>query len=254
MAPKFKAVLFDLGGTLIYFDGAWHEVMQSATQELMDHLTRQGFKLDAPVFLDEFRRRLEEYYIQREAEFIEYTTTRILRDMLASLGYTEVTPEILAPALEKLYAVSQAHWKPEPDALPTLKTLKDAGLRLAVISNAGDDADVQTLVNNAGLRPYLDFALSSAACGIRKPNPRIFEIALEHWNLPREEVVMVGDTLGADILGARNAGLTSVWLTRRADTPANHDHLDTIKPDATIATLADLPAKLSINLIPAAKS
>lgn len=254
MAPKFKAVLFDLGGTLIYFDGAWHEVMQSATQGLMDYLTGKGFKLDAPVFLDEFKRRLEEYYIQREAEFIEYTTARILRDMLASLGYAEATPELLAPALEKLYAVSQAHWKPEPDALPTLKTLKDAGLRLAVISNAGDDTDVQTLVNNAGLRPYLDFALSSAACGIRKPNPRIFEIALEHWALPRAAVVMVGDTLGADILGAHNAGLTSVWLTRRADTPANHDHLDTIKPDATIATLAELPAKLSIDLIPAAKS
>jgi len=254
MAPKFKAVLFDLGGTLIFFDGAWHDVMQSATQELMDHLTRQGFKLDAPVFLDEFRRRLEEYYIQREAEFIEYTTVRILRDMLVSLGYTEVTPEMLAPALEKLYAVSQAHWKSEPDAEPTLKILRNAGLRLAVISNAGDDADVQALVNNSGLRPYLDFALSSAACGIRKPNPRIFEIALEHWNLPREDVVMVGDTLGADILGARNAGLTSVWLTRRAGTPANRDHLDTIQPDITIATLTELPTFLNISQISEVKS
>ncbi|MCL5429817.1 MAG: HAD family hydrolase, partial [Chloroflexi bacterium] len=119
-----------------------------------------------------------------------------------------------------------------------------SGMRLAVVSNAGDDADVQTLVNNSGLRPYLDFALSSAACGIRKPNPRIFEIALEHWRLPRKDVVMVGDTLGADILGARNAGLTSIWLTRRADTPANRDHLDTIKPDVTITTLTELPELL----------
>lgn len=253
MVMKFKAVLFDLGGTLIFFDGAWNEVMQSATQELIDHLTAQGFSLDAPTFLDEFRRRLEEYYIQRETEFIEYTTARILRDLLVNLGYPEVTPEMLAPALEKLYAVSQAHWKPEADAVSTLKILKDGGLRLAVISNAGDDADVQTLVNNSGLRSYLDFVLSSAACGIRKPNPRIFEIALEHWVLAREEVVMVGDSLGADILGARNAGLASLWLTRRADTPANRDHLDTIQPDATIATLAELPAKISSNLVSAAK-
>lgn len=244
MTTKFKAVLFDLGGTLIYFDGAWHEVMQAANRELLAQLTRLDFRLDARSFLDEFQQRLEEYYVQREAEFIEYTTARILRDMLASLGYKDVTPEMLAPALERLYAVSQAHWKPEPDAAPILKALREAGLRLAVISNAGDDADVQTLVNNAGLRPYLDFALSSAACGIRKPNPRIFEIALERWKLPREDVVMVGDTLGADILGARNAGLTSVWLTRRADTTANRDHLDTIKPDATIVTLAELPELL----------
>jgi len=242
-----KAVLFDLGGTLIYFDGAWHEVMQSANQELLAHLNQQGFKSDRHSFLDEFQQKLEEYYTQREAEFIEYTTARILRDMLSDLGYTDVTPEMLAPALEKLYAVSQAHWKPEPDAQSTLEALRDSGLRLAVVSNASDDADVQTLVNNAGLRPYLDFVLSSAACGIRKPNPRIFEIALEHWRLPREGVAVVGDTLGADILGAQNAGLTSIWLTRRADTPANRDHLDTIKPDATIATLADLPAMLGIS-------
>ena len=243
---KFKAVLFDLGGTLIYFDGAWHEVMQSAMQELLDHLYKQGFKLNAPVFLEQFRRELEEYYIQREAEFVEYTTARILRDMLADLGYREVTPEMLAAALKRLYAVSQAHWKPEEDAQSTLKTLHDSGMRLAVVSNAGDDADVQTLVNNSGLRPYLDFALSSAACGVRKPNPRIFEIALEHWGLRREDVVMVGDTLGADILGAQNAGLASIWLTRRADTPANRDHLDTIKPNARIATLAELPKLLEI--------
>lgn len=246
MTSKFKAVLFDLGGTLIYFDGAWHEVMQSATQELLGQLRKQGFKLEEPFFLDEFKRRLEEYYIQREAEFIEYTTARILRDMLFNLGHKEVTPEMLAPALKRLYAVSQAHWKPEADAESTLKALHGAGLRLAVVSNAGDDADVQTLVNNAGLRPYIDFALSSASCGIRKPNPRIFDIALEHWGLPPEEVVMVGDTLGADILGARNAGLASVWLTRRADTQANRDHLDTIKPDATITTLAELPELLRV--------
>lgn len=164
--------------------------------------------------------------------------------MLAGFGHKDVTLEMLAPALERLYAVSQAHWKPEADAETTLKALHGDGYRLAVISNAGDDADVQTLVNNAGLRPYLDFVLSSAACGIRKPNPRIFEIALERWGLSLDDVVMVGDTLGADILGARNAGLSSVWLTRRSDTPANRDHADTIKPDATIETLAELPTLL----------
>jgi 2-haloalkanoic acid dehalogenase type II len=241
MANKFKAVLFDLGGTLVHFDGAWHEVMQAATVQLLEHLQGLGFKLDGESFLNEFQQRLEEYYVQREAEFIEYTTARILRDMLFNLGNKEVTIEMLAPALERLYAVSQAHWKPEPDADKTLKMLKQAGLQLAVISNAGDDADVQTLVNNSGLRPYLDFALSSAACGIRKPNPLIFKIALEQWALHREDVIMVGDTLGADILGARNAGITSVWITRRADTPANRDHLDTIKPDFTISALAELP-------------
>ena len=56
---------------------------------------------------------------------------------------------------------------------------------------------------------------------------------------------MVGDKLGADILGARNAGIYSIWMTRRADIPANRDHEDTIKPDVSINSLQELPALLS---------
>jgi len=86
--------------------------------------------------------------------------------------------------------------------------------------------------------------LSSAACGIRKPNPRIFQIALERWHLASSEAVMVGDTLGADILGARNAGIYSIWITRRADKPGNRDHASTIQADDQIKSLADLPERL----------
>jgi putative hydrolase of the HAD superfamily len=115
---------------------------------------------------------------------------------------------------------------------------------MGLISNASDDADVQRLVDNAGIRGYFDFVLSSAACGIRKPNPSIFNIGLEHWRLAPREAVMVGDTLGADILGARNAGIYGIWVTRRADRPANRDHAGTIQPDGQIETLAELPEKL----------
>ncbi len=244
MKHAIQAVLFDLGGTLIYFDGNWAEVAETANRELYLHLQKQGLQVDAEHFLGELRVRLQEYYRQRDTEFIEYTTLRVLRSLLADLGYPHLAEDGLAPALKKLYAVSQAHWKLEEDALPTLEKLRSAGFRMGVISNAADDADVQTLVDNAGIRGYLDFVLSSAACGIRKPNPRIFEIALEHWRLSPGEAVMVGDTLGADILGARNAGLYAIWITRRADKPANRDHAGTIQPNARIGTLAELPSLL----------
>ena len=55
---------------------------------------------------------------------------------------------------------------------------------------------------------------------------------------------MVGDKLGADILGAKNAGIFAIWVTRYADTPANRDHLDTIQPDAVIPSIKELPALL----------
>jgi putative hydrolase of the HAD superfamily len=97
------------------------------------------------------------------------------------------------------------------------------------------------LVDEAELRPYFEVILSSAALGIRKPHPRIFEIALEALETQPSRAAMIGDTLGADILGANNAGMFSIWVTRRADVPANRAHSDTIKPDAVIRALGELP-------------
>ncbi len=103
---------------------------------------------------------------------------------------------------------------------------------------------MQRLIDNAGLRRWFDPILVSAAVGVRKPNPRIFEMALTQWGLAPAEAAMVGDTLGADVLGAQMAGLRSVWLASRADAPANAAHRHTIQPDATIYDLGELPAAL----------
>ncbi|MCW5877295.1 MAG: HAD family hydrolase [Anaerolineales bacterium] len=245
MVSEIKAVIFDLGGTLIYSDQAWPDLMQTAMQELLNYLQDQGLSIKTDRFLKEFDARLQAYYVQRDAEFVEYTTAHVLRTLLADMDQPALTEVQMTTALRQLYAVSQAHWQPEEDALPTLDRLQATGCRMGIISNASDDADVQTLVDKAGLRSYMDFVLSSAACGIRKPNPLIFQTGLDEWGLAPAQVAMVGDTLGADILGARNAGLYSIWITRRADKAANRDHADTVQPDAVIATLAELPGLLS---------
>jgi FMN phosphatase YigB (HAD superfamily) len=79
---------------------------------------------------------------------------------------------------------------------------------------------------------------------MRKPNPALFEMVLRAWSLAPQDVVMVGDTLGADILGAQNAGIHQVWLTTDADTPANRAHAGTIIPEAVASTLAEVPSVL----------
>ena len=242
--PKIKALLFDLGDTLMYFDGAWPEVMQRADRELLAALLQSGIDLDETRFLALFRQRLNEYYEQRESEFIEYTTAYVLGNVLGELGHPEVETGFIERALESLYRVTQQHWLVEDDAVATLTILRAAGYLIGYVSNAGNDADVQQHVDRGDLRRFADFVLSSAACGVRKPNPRIFEIALANWDIDPKNVAMIGDTLGADILGARNAGLYSIWVTRRADTPGNRDHADTIHPDAKIEKLSDLPALL----------
>jgi HAD superfamily hydrolase (TIGR01662 family) len=236
----FDALLFDLGNTLIYFDGDRPQVFAQADAELLHHLKLAGLNLEGEAFLKDFRTRLNEYFTERESAFIEYTTAHILRTLLADWGYAQVPAGLIRSVLRAMYAVSEAHWQLEADTIPTLSFLCKEGYRLGIISNASDDDNVLALVDKAGIRQYFDLILSSAAVGIRKPNPRIFNLALENWAIPPSRVAMIGDTLGADILGAKNAGLFSIWLTRRADVPANRAHADTLQSDAVISTLSEL--------------
>lgn len=238
---RFDAILFDLGDTLIYYDGDWPEVFARARQAMLISLQSFGVEV-GQEFLDDFHDRMQAYYLEREAEFIEYTTHHILRVTLDDWGFEDTPDEVLLAALAGFHSVTQTSWYPEEDALSTLQELGQMGYRLAMVSNAADDANTQVLVDKLGARPYVEFVLSSAAQGIRKPNPQIFISALNQMGVAPERAVMVGDTLGADILGAHNAGMFAVWVTRRADRPANRAHAATIQPDARVDRLIELPA------------
>ncbi|MCB2178453.1 HAD family hydrolase [bacterium] len=239
-----KGILFDLGNTLLHFDGDVAEMVANADQALAQSLIQSGLALDKAHFVKEFRHRLSTYHLEREIDFIEHTTRRILQQVLSDFGFLDVPDAIITEGLKKLYFVSQTHWIPEVDAIPTLAALRQSGLKLGIISNAGDDADVQHLVDKAEIRPYFDFIITSAAVGCRKPDRSIFELALNKWGFSPDETVMVGDTLHADILGANQVEIFSVWITRRANRPDNNANRATITPDATIPTLAELPALL----------
>jgi len=241
---RFTTVLFDLGSTLIYFDGDWMETMEQAVHELYRQLLRMGFALDAS-FPQHYRAVSRENYRWRDEELVETPAQDVFRQVMAVYGYPDVSAAQVREALAALYAVSQAHWQVEEDAAPALNALRQAGLRLGLVSNAGYDEDIQVLIDKAGLRPYLDFIVSSAACGLRKPHPRIFELALEALGAKAEESVMVGDFLEADILGANRMGMGSVWITRRIDVAAAQGALSRIQPARTIAALAELPALLA---------
>lgn len=238
---KIQAIIFDLGDTLIYFDGDWSETFALADQELYRSLTSAGVSLDREIFLERYHTQIMAYYQERDTEFIEHTTQYILDKVLKEMGAPEVPLEILRASLVDMYTVFQQHWHTEAESISVLEELKRRDYRLGLVSNASDDANVQSLVDQAGIRSYFDQIVTSAGMGIRKPNPKIFTPLLTSWDLPANRVVMVGDTLGADILGAQNVGMRSIWVTRRADTAGNRAHIDTILPDASVESLADIP-------------
>jgi putative hydrolase of the HAD superfamily len=237
-----RAVLFDLGGTLMYERASWEAITAHADEALTNYLRAEGLELNLSTFPREFRSRLSKYFTQRESDLLETTYSFVLRDVLSDKGYGDISEKTLRNALDRLFAITQENWVLEEDALPTLQKLEQDGYRLGLISNAGDDQDVQQLASRFGIAQYFDFILTSAACSYRKPHRRIFELALSNWYFLPSEAVMVGDNLDADIRGAKSVGLFAVWITRRAG--KRTDEQLSIQPDASLSSLSELPALL----------
>jgi HAD superfamily hydrolase (TIGR01662 family) len=236
-----RAVIFDLGNTLMYpvAPDLWPEVIQRGNQALMDYLCKLDILTDCDNFMFEFNQRLHQYYDKRDRQMIETSTFLVLKELLAEKGYTDVPDSIIRDSLDAHYAVTQKNWQLEEDAIDCLATLQKQNYRLGLVSNAGDHRDVLQLVEKFNLSPFFEFILTSAGCGYRKPHQRIFQIALEKINARAEEVAMVGDTLNADILGANQIGMYSIWLTRRTNTPPGIT-LPVI-PEAILKSLGELP-------------
>jgi HAD superfamily hydrolase (TIGR01662 family) len=242
-----SVVLFDLGGTLLYFDGNQPEIVAKSDRAMQSWLENAGFQL--PVdFGTRFTSRVSKFSAGSDPDFIEITSANFLRTLLAEAGYPSLPDETIRRALKAKFAITQERWLLEEDTISTLKALKEQGLHLGLVSNAGDAHDVDALVDKHCLRPYFEQVIISANVGVRKPNPQIFKLALDYFKAAPETTAMVGDTLGADILGARNAGIASVWITRRANRSDNRAHEDTIQPDAVITRLSELPPLLASRL------
>lgn len=239
-ASSIKHILFDLGGTLMHAKNDWAETHQQADEALVKKLNEYDIQLDAKIF----RSRLEKYYNQRDMDFHETTYHFVLRELLKEFDYAEVSESVLRSALDAMYAVTQTNWELEKDTVETLRSLKSRQYHLGIFSNAGDDNDVQQLIQNFGIRSYFDFVLTSASCYYRKPHARAFEISLARWNITPNECVMIGDSLVADIYGAKKLNMKTIWLTRRAQFQA--DDMQRFKPDFSMRALTELLPTLDL--------
>jgi putative hydrolase of the HAD superfamily len=119
------------------------------------------------------------------------------------------------PIIETLWEAHQRFglWTAAiPGAVETVKTLKDQGFRLAVVSNA--EGQVERDLNLAGYDGLFETVVDSHKVGVEKPDPAIFRIALERLDAKADGAVYLGDVPAVDITGARAAGIAAVLLDR----------------------------------------
>ena len=122
------------------------------------------------------------------------------------------------------------------DAIPTLQHFRDEGFKLAIVSNW--DTPLDPLTERLGIADYFDTIVASHDARVKseKPDPHIFNYALEAVGVSAAEAVHVGDTYGADIVGAQGVGIRPILLDR--------DGTQAGRWKETIQSLTELPKQL----------
>jgi 2-haloacid dehalogenase len=128
--------------------------------------------------------------------------------------------------------------KPWPDSLAALQALRDAGIRLAHVSNFSPRM-LKTITDKAGASALFEHQLSTDAVAAFKPDPRAYQMAEKAFGLPREAIAFAAFG-GWDAAGAKSFGLETFWVNRLG---APLEELG-VTPDATGRTLSDFAAYL----------
>jgi putative hydrolase of the HAD superfamily len=207
-----EGVLFDWGDTL----------MQWAPEpDMLEAGHAAGFaaigRTPTPGITDRFRDvYLAKYFVPGVIEEIEYPGE--VRALLRDFG-VEVSDEELHAFLEAEHAA----WGPARKLAATthalLDSLRERGIRIGLVSNAIDPADLlHRDLAELGVAQRLDAAVFSSEVGRRKPDPVIFRTVLERLDVAPEQALFVGDVLATDIAGASALGMRTcqaMWF--RAD-------------------------------------
>lgn len=99
-----------------------------------------------------------------------------------------------------------------PDVMPTLAALHAHGSRLGILSNFSPN--LENVLRQVGVHHYFSFFVVSALVGVEKPDPHIFDLTVRAANVPRQEIVYIGDSIHHDIEGAHKAGVAGILVDR----------------------------------------
>ena len=223
MGHRIRCILFDLGSTLwtskdkTALLSMEHTSNQKAVQVLRWFTNDKELSSMESQTLGTFLRRTVEKRIRieiRQNPGYEPEFALATMEALRQLGIAKADRTLGEDIYEALRMRNSESRLLFEDTLSTLTVLKQRGYILGVVTNRHYGGrpfheDLQTL----GLLDYFEYdnMAISADLGIRKPNPDIFMYALNRLCVPPEESAMIGDSLKADILGAKMLNLLAIW-------------------------------------------
>ncbi len=235
-----KAILFDLGGTLLHYESAEADIVELNRRgfaALYRYLSANGqIALPEAAFLTALTSRSMAEWQAAIASFRGGSVETPMKATLADLGIA-LTDDEWRGARQAFYAPIQQIVEPRKGVRHTLQTLKDQGIALGLLSNTFWASDVHDAdLARFGLLDLLPVRLYSCDTGRLKPHPEAFQMALTALGVEPNEAVYVGDRLETDVEPARRVGLWGVLIR----VPFRHEQLAKITPDAVISELPEL--------------
>ena len=222
---EISACVFDAYGTL--FD------VHTAALGCRDAL---GDKADA--LSDLWRTKQLQYTWLRSlmGDFVDFwhVTGEALDFAMATFDFDDAA---LRTRLMELYLNLDCY----PEAPSMLNAMKAADLKTAILSN-GSMTMLESAVANANLLDHFDSLLSVDKLRTYKPDPRVYQMAVDHLNVPADQICFLSSN-GWDVAGAAHFGFRVVWVNR-------FGHIQDClpgKPAAEISTLAELPPLLGLS-------
>ncbi|MDQ3208217.1 MAG: HAD-IA family hydrolase [Gemmatimonadota bacterium] len=203
---SLRAVLFDAGNTLLFLD--YPRMARAVGAALGFPLTGALLASHAPE-ASQAMERASGNDTERASTYLE-----------ALFRFSGVPAERMREVRDCLYELHRERhlWCSVRDRThEALARLRAAGIRLGIVSNS--DGRVEQALTVAGLRDYFDVVVDSALVGVEKPNPAIFQTALDALGVAPEEALYIGDLYEVDVLGARAAGIEAVLLTPSSPDP-----------------------------------
>ena len=228
-----KAVLFDMFDTLMLIEKN-HAFYIPSLKRAQKFLVKNHINVKFGIFKDAYVKARNALYAEADPKLEEPHFNLRISKALESLGYVDLENSIIEGATNEFCEGFMEYVRIDEHAKSALEKLHQK-YKLGIVSNFAIPECVTKLLEEHSLDKLFDVVIVSGAVNKKKPSSEVFQKALVEIGVRAENAVFVGDTVEADILGAKTAGMKSIFVERVVQ-----KEIENACPDQIIEDLSQL--------------
>ena len=210
---EIKGIFFDLNGTLMEY-GNLTQANHDHESFIFSYLFNKGMNIPRKIF-DENVKNYFDIEIPKEIPsnltLFEYK----LQQLTIKLDVYLKREELEELAIFSIQAWANNH-NIDKNAFKILSELKEKNYKIALVSDFDHPPYIYKFLEKHKLISYFDSIIISGNLGVKKPNPKMFNMALRETRLYADEVLFIGDSMELDIQGALGVGMISILIDRQS--------------------------------------